>query len=302
MSLISDEFNLSPRQKQVAELILKGYSTIEIAKHLRVQLVTANRHRSILYKKLGVHSAVELAMKLITSKDFSISSISRSIEFEPEHLQAGISILSYFNEVLSQKEPSVKAKVRIEQEGRKVKLQIVDLNASEKMIVESTLADYAAVVSGQLLPKDFLADKFHVMQLENKLELTKVELSTNRRILEMQSAQFEQQLRTLQDDVQFLRRQLAASIRLTSTQIDSQNELIELFENSRSSDLTSAFELIKTALMTDRSKELDTDELVSALSRVKEKEPSFFKKLQSFAANAASSGIGSVIAELIKNM
>ena len=55
--------SLTKREKEILKLILKGYNNTEIAKELFISQYTADGHRSIVYKKLGVHSFKELMKK-----------------------------------------------------------------------------------------------------------------------------------------------------------------------------------------------------------------------------------------------
>lgn len=59
--------SIPPRQRQVAVLITEGLNNEEIAEKLGISKGTVEAHRSELYARLGVHSAVELyreAMRL----------------------------------------------------------------------------------------------------------------------------------------------------------------------------------------------------------------------------------------------
>ena len=51
---------LSPREKEVASLLLQGHSAKEIAKKLEITVSTANFHIKNLYKKLNISSRAEL--------------------------------------------------------------------------------------------------------------------------------------------------------------------------------------------------------------------------------------------------
>ncbi len=55
------KFVLSPRENDVLDLLAKGYSSKQIAETLFVSLNTVQTHRLHIFRKLGVHSAVELA-------------------------------------------------------------------------------------------------------------------------------------------------------------------------------------------------------------------------------------------------
>jgi DNA-binding NarL/FixJ family response regulator len=53
---------LSPREREVVQLVCEGKASKEIATTLNVSLATAETHRSNILRKLGLHSIAELVM------------------------------------------------------------------------------------------------------------------------------------------------------------------------------------------------------------------------------------------------
>lgn len=51
---------LSRREREVFELIASGYSTKQVADRLSIKFRTANLYRERLYKKLKVHTVVQM--------------------------------------------------------------------------------------------------------------------------------------------------------------------------------------------------------------------------------------------------
>ena len=51
---------LTPRQREVLQLIAEGLTTKEIAKRLQISVKTAETHRTNLMRKLGLHSVADL--------------------------------------------------------------------------------------------------------------------------------------------------------------------------------------------------------------------------------------------------
>jgi DNA-binding NarL/FixJ family response regulator len=51
---------LTPRQREVLQLIAEGLSTKEIAKWLGISAKTVDAHRSQLMKRLGIHDVAHL--------------------------------------------------------------------------------------------------------------------------------------------------------------------------------------------------------------------------------------------------
>ena len=61
-----DTFNISPRESEVLELILKGYSNKEIGAKLYISFTTARTHVSHIFEKTNVNSRMELVSKIMS--------------------------------------------------------------------------------------------------------------------------------------------------------------------------------------------------------------------------------------------
>jgi DNA-binding CsgD family transcriptional regulator len=57
--------SLTPREREVFQLLALGKSNTEVAKSLGMSLGTAKKHRENLQRKLDCHSAAELALLAI---------------------------------------------------------------------------------------------------------------------------------------------------------------------------------------------------------------------------------------------
>ncbi|GBC62947.1 hypothetical protein DENIS_3931 [Desulfonema ishimotonii] len=114
--------------------------------------------------------------------------ISRFIEFPPEYHKAGTDILSYFGEILRKKYPDSNAKVRIEQDGLKVKM-VIDPGDGNKEVIEEALNKYKLVLTGKMTPEEFTDDKLLVMDLKNQLTFASAQIENQRRMLDFQSAE-----------------------------------------------------------------------------------------------------------------
>ena len=63
--LFLDNFSISPREAEVLDLILKGYSNKEIGNALYISFTTARTHVSHIFEKTGVSSRMELVSKIL---------------------------------------------------------------------------------------------------------------------------------------------------------------------------------------------------------------------------------------------
>ena len=56
------ELNLSPKETEVCELLLRGYTLRQTAAMLEIAYSTANTYCTSLYRKLGINSRTELTL------------------------------------------------------------------------------------------------------------------------------------------------------------------------------------------------------------------------------------------------
>jgi DNA-binding CsgD family transcriptional regulator len=69
---------LSPREKELFDLLLKGVSPKEIAHNLNLKSTTVGYYRTNLYNKLGVHSIQELLVKYSTNGEENTPELTQS--------------------------------------------------------------------------------------------------------------------------------------------------------------------------------------------------------------------------------
>lgn len=101
--------------------------------------------------------------------------IVRAIAFDRENIQAGVGILSYFNEIVRQKYEDRKVKVLIEQDGLNVRLAIETHNG-DKQTIEKALEEYIAAVTGRKPMAEFLSKPLSNLALKLRLELAYLDL------------------------------------------------------------------------------------------------------------------------------
>lgn len=111
--------------------------------------------------------------------------INRSIEFPQEYHQAGLGILSYFGTVLREKYPDHNCKVRIEQDGLRVRL-VIESENGDKEVIEKALQEYELVVRGETPPESFFENKARVLDLKNELRIAQVRIESQRDLIAYQ--------------------------------------------------------------------------------------------------------------------
>jgi DNA-binding NarL/FixJ family response regulator len=72
--------SLSVREREVFDLVVRGYSTKDIAQELCVSLKTVETHRTHINAKLGVHSSADLLRFAVANRLLAIGSVMRTRE------------------------------------------------------------------------------------------------------------------------------------------------------------------------------------------------------------------------------
>lgn len=265
------------------------------------------------------NSSDEIAVEELSLPKVSAAVIERTIEFAPEHYQASVGLLSYFGEVLRQKDPSTKARVRIEQDGNRVRLHI-ESPSGDIEIIEKELEQYALVVSRQAAPETLLANRAHIMQLETQLDIARIQVKQAQDVLQLIEGQYTQRINNLEQQVDFLQTQFAVQIlqteqviNLATKQNDSHERLQTtllthsatlfkdlLHEASGNQQLAEAVSNLQHNLLSGMATIDIEDKLEQALVTIKETKPGFLsriaKELEGAAYKAsASSAISWVV-------
>jgi len=69
---VQNLYNLTPRERQVAELVCKGLRNGNIAKFLKIKPGTVKTHTRNIYRKVHVKSKIAMLLRFVTdSRDLS---------------------------------------------------------------------------------------------------------------------------------------------------------------------------------------------------------------------------------------
>ena len=63
---------LTPREKEIFRLLVKNYSTKDIAKELNISEKTVRNHISNVIQKLGVESRIQAVFELVKLKELQL--------------------------------------------------------------------------------------------------------------------------------------------------------------------------------------------------------------------------------------
>lgn len=166
-----------------------------------------------IQRVFSVERLTNLAVQISPDDAARVSrqTFSRTIVFEPQFRQAGISILSYFGEILHSKYPSIDVRVRIEQSGRTVTLHVETPNGQVETF-ERELTQYGLAVTGRISIDDYLPDRLAALRLEQKLQLAEMEARHTKELLASERNAHAQQITTLRDQIEYIRSALDKSM------------------------------------------------------------------------------------------
>jgi DNA-binding transcriptional MerR regulator len=228
--------------------------------------------------------------------------IIRSIEFPPEYHRSGITILSYFADVLRHKNLSEEVKVSIEQSGLNVSL-VIETPTGQRELIERTLKAYALVVTGKQPIDTLTTDPYEVAELKSQLRLAGVQIENQRELLALKGS-----------EVTDLRNEVAdakASLKRLETRSDEDRaQLMKLIEGlvSHNAELASTFKELTEQAARFQNKALgdaldglhkviergvreeDREEVIQNLSTIQREDPGIFKRVSEVLVAGAVSG------------
>jgi hypothetical protein len=250
----------------------------------------------------ALHS--ELASLTLLAIDGQSEQIVRSIEFAPEHKRAGMSVLSYFSEIVNAKYPDLEVRVTIEQNGNVVSL-IVDPPDAEREVIEQSLEDYMLVVRGKENPRILFDDELEILRLNQTLEMAKLELRHTQQILSAKTADHDRVLARVENlearaEEHYKQMVRAFEGSIANSASFSGNLVQVLFElqNQANRGHNKNLELL-VSLAKEAHKTGDTIDLITAIGNIAKKDRGLFeellKKLAVAAAGKVAGAIGAAI-------
>jgi len=222
-------------------------------------------------------------------KDKSVSFI-RKLEFPAQYKESAVSILSYFSRVLEQKYPNMDAGVSILQKGNTVTLKI-ETNEGEIETIVSTLRSYGQVVTGQLAPADFFNEPSAILELNNRLEIAKLELRLKEQSHLMFASSQEKRIDSLENQLSELRGLIGSQL----TTVSSLAAVIKSLSDSNrvSPSVSRALDTV-TRLVTQKYSEDNELKLRESLTFIQSEDSGLFKKLFSSASTIGHSVVANL--------
>ncbi len=178
--------------------------------------------------------------------------ILREITFKPEHKEAGISILSYFSNILKQKYPDTKVSVSITQDDLKVTMAI-ETPEGEKKLIEKTLDEYGLVVQGEMAPERLLDDPFEVQRLKTHIRFAETQLETYRELLLTSRTYGENRINSLEEDIKYLKNLVNGLLSSNQEQTKLTGEIVKVFSTHQSDLMTFLREQMRETAIQEES-------------------------------------------------
>ena len=193
------------------------------------------------------------------------SDIITFINFSPEHLIAGTSILQYFSKLLNEKYKDEKVSVSIKQEGLKVVLSI-ETPDGKKEEIEEYLNKFGMVITNKIKPEEFTTNKIELIELKNELREAENKIEFQKEILALKDETYKNNIVTLEQEVKWLRDEF-------STVITSGNQKVEILLKS----LLSKDKLINKLTKAINNKDIEQTKTI--LNEIKDKDTKGYKNL-----------------------
>ena len=179
--------------------------------------------------RTAIHRAIQETLRQYKTRSGQSNAkevFSKIIEFPPQYYQAGVGILNYFGSVLREKHPDLNAKVKIVQEGMKLRLSI-ESEDGDPEIFEQALDEYTLVVTGKVLPEEYSSDPKFVMELKSELRIMQVRVETQRDLISYQEAA----LRESQQEKKLLTDKLFSFLELNLSKSQASSTVVSVSQN-----------------------------------------------------------------------
>ena len=290
-SLISAEFEIEYVQDRIKEelLIIKKSDLSKISDKLK-KPTDAN---FILWSKESKYVwwfliARDLFYRVIndieaSDKYYPKAKITRTIEFKPEHKQAGISILSYFSEIISKKYPDLDVGFKIEQNDNHVTL-IIETPSGAIEKIEHELISYGLVVTGDLSVDQYLKNPTEIMMLKHKLEIANLEIRQTRDFLNSERTGLTQRINSLESEIGFMR-----SI-FDKAQYESEKNSSAIRNLAKTSVADTKKLIFKLADLLENNENIDTEELNKNLKALASKSPTILDRVNDLLITGSIQG------------
>jgi hypothetical protein len=210
----------------------------------------------------------------------------KAIEFSPEYRVAGISILSFFSEIVELEFANKSVKVGIVQSGNVVTLRVETPEGEVLKEVEQVLNTYGLAVMGSVPLESISKNTQLVQELRTRLEVTNLELKLRKEALLENSKQYENRITNLESQIDGLHKMVGQSLLQNTNLIDT---IKSLSASANPSDaFLKAVTTISELVHTTHTEEVEM-KLNDSFSTIENESPGIISRLVSSFENVPAS-------------
>ena len=96
-SYVQQKYNLTPRERQIAELVCQGFINGDIATVLQIAIGTVKTHIRNIYRKTCVNSKIAMLLKFVKDTEISGSHKQKTHPIPINELKNRVNITSVFS-------------------------------------------------------------------------------------------------------------------------------------------------------------------------------------------------------------
>lgn len=232
--------------------------------------------------------------KIITAD--GLEAIIREIEFPPEYIHAGITILSNFSSLIRDKYKNEEIKVSIQQEGAKVTL-IIEGEGGVRERIEETLYEYGLVLSGQEPIEILTDDPYKIAELKQQLRIAQIQLENQKELLEIEkrhNLQIENKNTSIESQYKEMIKIISNSLSDKGEENSFLRTLITAANSTQSETAKSSLNAL-IGIIENQTQNENKKVVVESLQSIRQNDPGAFKQITDFAKSCTSSMVGSAL-------
>jgi hypothetical protein len=214
-----------------------------------------------------------------------------------------LSILSYFSNFVSHRYPDIAVAVSIEQRGNAVLMRITTPDGQTEF-VEKALDEYMAVVVGRKNIGDVLDDKLEVIKYQNMLEIAKVEIANQQRLIRLQDGTLDRlnkRTSMVEKQLQTLSQAIAKQVESAPNRDQALFAFLETMSRRENERVSTALKFIRQQL---QNKENSQEEMLKQKLRlVRDQNPDVIERINEYLVKGALQGAaGNLLYNLIQSV
>ena len=292
--LISENKKVIESNTGIEQLEISRHSMNPMEKSLSIWLIAKCKYRQKRLQDFGKLLILIQTLNSLSNKNDE----SHVIHFPPHLKQAGLSLLSYFSEVVRQKYPDDEVNISIAQDGSdKVELTISAKSGEVLEKVNSTLGKYGRyIVDGEGI-EELLPNLLHQKMLEERREQAALIASSDKRFLDLQAEVIKQNTLQLQQYAH-----LTGSLtQQVGTLIMQVGELTTFNLSTIKSEKKEVNRLIRQIerMSKESINTIDKDLLLQLIGEIEQQDRTVFDHLSDMAKAGTGSAFGKLLYALI---